>query len=168
MNRAAGALPAWSPFAPPSGWSAGEYGFVDRLVLAHEEVTQSEGHPHGGTIFALDVAGEVLWALPALGRGSWENSAAVSTPDGDRPDGHVALLLGDDLEFGRAPLYLWIGRKIPGGNFIERNGLAAASCTCGSPTAVTAPRSSGLAPERRDAGASCPCRPEPPTASPRP
>ena len=97
---------------------------MDRLVLAHEEVTRSEGHPHGGTIFALDVSGEVLWALPELGRGSWENSAAVSTPDGDRPDGHVALLLGDDLEFGRAPLYLWIGRKVPGGSFTERNGLA--------------------------------------------
>lgn len=112
-------------FCSASGWSPGEYGFVDRLVLAHEEVTRSEGHPHGGTIFALDVSGEVLWALPALGRGSWENSAAISTPDGDRPDGHVAVLLGDDLEFGRAPLYLWIGRKVPGGNFIERNGLAS-------------------------------------------
>lgn len=111
-------------FCSASGWSAGEYGFVDRLVMAHEEVTEAEGHPHGGTVFALDVAGEVLWALPGLGRGSWENSAAVATPDGEQPDGHVALLLGDDLEFGRAPLYLWLGRKIPGGNFIERNGLA--------------------------------------------
>jgi len=111
-------------FCSASGWSAGEYGFADQLVMAHEEVTRTEGHPHGGTIYALDVAGETLWALPSLGRGSWENSAALSTPDGDRPDGHVALLLGDDLEFGRAPLYLWLGRKIPGGNFIERNGLA--------------------------------------------
>jgi hypothetical protein len=92
--------------------------------MVNEEVTRSEGHPHGGTIYALDVRSETLWALPELGRGSWENSAPLSTPDGDRPDGHVALLLGDDLEFGRAPLYLWIGRKIPGGNFIERNGLA--------------------------------------------
>jgi hypothetical protein len=111
-------------FCSASGWSAGEHGFVDQLVMAHEEVTRSEGHPHGGTLYALDVRGETLWALPELGRGSWENSAALSTPDGDRPDGHVALLLGDDLEFGRAPLYLWIGRKVPGGNFIERNGLA--------------------------------------------
>ncbi|MSR09816.1 MAG: DUF839 domain-containing protein [Gammaproteobacteria bacterium] len=110
-------------FCSASGWSAGEYGFVDLMVMAHEEVTRAEGHPHGGTIYALDVAGETLWALPELGRGSWENSAALTTPDGGRPDGHVALLLGDDLEFGRAPLYLWLGRKIPGGNFIERNGL---------------------------------------------
>jgi len=107
-----------------AGWSPGDYGFVDALLLTHEEVSRAEGHPHGGTVFALDVAGGVLWALPELGRGSWENSAAVRTPDQAEPDGHVALLLGDDLEFGRAPLYLWIGRKIPGGNFIERNGLA--------------------------------------------
>jgi hypothetical protein len=111
-------------FCSAAGWSAGQFGFVDPVVLAHEEVTRSEGHPHGGSVFALDVAGEVLWALPELGRGSWENSAAVTTPDQARPDGHVALLLGDDLEFGRAPLYLWIGRKVPGGNFVERNGLA--------------------------------------------
>ena len=111
-------------FCSASGWVAGEYGFVDQLVMAHEEVTRTEGHPHGGTIYALDVDAETLWALPALGRGSWENSAALSTPDGSHPDGHVGLLLGDDLEFGAAPLYLWIGRKIPGGNFIERNGLA--------------------------------------------
>jgi hypothetical protein len=111
-------------FCSASGWSAGEQGFVDRLLIAHEEVTRTEGHPQGGTIYALDVEGGTLWALPALGRGSWENSAALTTPDGTRPDGHVVLLLGDDLEFGRAPLYLWIGQKIPGGNFIERNGLA--------------------------------------------
>ena len=111
-------------FCSASGWSAGDYGFADRLVIAHEEATRTDGHPHGGTIYALDVDGETLWALPELGRGSWENSAALRTPDGSRPDGHVAMLLSDDLEFGRAPLYLWIGRKIPGGNFIERNGLA--------------------------------------------
>ncbi len=111
-------------FCSAAGWSSGEFGFVDRIFLAHEEVTQREGHPHGGTIFALDVGGETLWALPELGRGSWENSAAVSTPDGAEPDGHVALLLGDDFEFGGAPLYLWVGKKIPGGSFIERNGLA--------------------------------------------
>lgn len=110
-----------------AGWSPGEFGFVDALVLTHEEVSRAEGHPHGGTVFALDVAAGVLWALPELGRGSWENSAAVRMPDQAAADGHVALLLGDDLEFGRAPLYLWIGRKIPGGNFIERNGLALGS-----------------------------------------
>jgi len=110
-------------FCSAAGWRAGTYGFVDPIFFAHEEVTEREGHPHGGTVYALDVNGETLWALPELGRGSWENSAALQTPDADAPDGHVALLIGDDLEFGGAPLYLWIGRKIPGGNFIERNGL---------------------------------------------
>jgi hypothetical protein len=111
-------------FCSAAGWPAGAYGFVDAIFFAHEEVTQREGHPHGGTIYALDVNGETLWALPELGRGSWENSAALQTPDAGARDGHVALLLGDDLEFGGAPLYLWIGRKVPGGNFVERNGLA--------------------------------------------
>ena len=47
-----------------------------------------------------------------------------STRDQDSPDGHVALLLSDDLEFGGAPLYLWISHERPAGNLIERNGLA--------------------------------------------
>jgi len=123
-GKQAGGIAGLESFCSASGWSPGEYGFVDRLVMAHEEVSHDEGHPHGGTVFALDVAAETLWALPELGRGSWENSAALSTPDGGQPDGHVALLLGDDLEFGRAPLYLWLGLKIPGGSFVERNGLA--------------------------------------------
>lgn len=106
-----------------AGYEVGEYGFVDRIFFAHEEVTQRQGHPHGGSVFALDVNGETLWALPDLGRGAWENVTAVTTPDGDAPDGQVALLLGDDFQFGSAPLYLWIGRKEPGGDFPARNGL---------------------------------------------
>jgi hypothetical protein len=107
-----------------AGYEPGSFGFVDRVFFVNEEVSKAEGHPHGGSVYALDVRGETLWAAPELGRGSWENVAAVTTPDGAEPDGHVALLLGDDLEYGRAPLYLWIGRKRPGGSFLERNGLA--------------------------------------------
>ena len=124
-EQAGGGSAGLESFCSAAGWSSGQFGFVDRIMFAHEEVTSLEGHPHGGTIYALDVHSETLWALPELGRGSWENSAALNTPDGAEADGHVALLLGDDLEFGGAPLYLWIGRKIPGGNFIERNGLAS-------------------------------------------
>lgn len=98
--------------------SAGEYGFRDDLLLAHEEVSALEDHPHGGSVWALDIRGRELWALPALGRGSWENAAPVAAPPG-----YVALLLGDDLEFGRAPLYLYIGRQHPGEDFPGRNGL---------------------------------------------
>jgi hypothetical protein len=106
-----------------SAYQQGQYGFVDPIFFTHEEISAQEDHPHGGSIWALDVANGELWALPNLGRGSWENSAALETPDGDKGDGHVALLLSDDLEFGSAPLYLWIGKKNPAGNFIERNGL---------------------------------------------
>jgi len=105
------------------GYRKGEYGFVDDIFFTHEEVSSAEDHPHGGSVWALDVRENVLWAAPTLGRGSWENVTALSTPDQDKADGHIALLLGDDLEFGGAPLYLWIGRKQPEGNFAARNGL---------------------------------------------
>ena len=104
---------------------AGQFGFIDDVLFTHEEVSAKEDHPHGGTIWALHIRTGELWALPALGRGSWENVTPLATPDCARPDGHIALLLGDDLEFGGAPLYLWVGRKQPGGNFTERNGLAS-------------------------------------------
>jgi secreted PhoX family phosphatase len=106
------------------GIRAGEFGFVDDLMFTNEEVSAREDHPHGGSVWALAVRDGTLWALPELGRGAWENVAAVATSDQDRPDGRIALLLGDDLEFGRAPLYLWVGRKQSGGNLVERNGLA--------------------------------------------
>ena len=106
------------------GIAAGEFGFRDDILFTHEEVSSREDHPHGGSIWALDIRRAEIWALPELGRGSWENVTAIATPDQDRPDGHVALLLSDDLEFGGAPLYLWVGRKQPEGNLVERNGLA--------------------------------------------
>lgn len=118
-------LAGFHAFCSAAGFAAGTGGFVDDIMFTHEEASVRGGrHPHGGSVWALDVRNGQLWALPELGRGSWENVAAVATPDGDRPDGHVALLLGDDLEFGAAPLYLWLGRKQPGGSFTARNGLA--------------------------------------------
>jgi hypothetical protein len=120
----AGGDRGFEAFCSATGYARGESGFADDIFFAHEEVSAQEGHPHGGSVWALDVASGILWALPELGRGSWENSAAVTAPDSDRADGHTALLLGDDLETGRAPLYLWIGRRHPGGSFTERNGLA--------------------------------------------
>ena len=105
------------------GFRESEFGFVDDLLFTHEEVSAVEDHPHGGSIWCLDIHSGELWALSALGRGSWENLTAVATPDQSEPDGHIALLLSDDLEFGAAPLYLWLGRKRPGGSLPERNGL---------------------------------------------
>ncbi len=106
------------------GYRAGELGFVDDLMFTHEEVSAQEDHPHGGSVWALDVSRGDLWALPELGRGSWENVTAVATPDMHAADGQVALLLSDDLEFGAAPLYLWVGSKQPGGDLPARNGLS--------------------------------------------
>ena len=105
------------------GYRVGEFGFVDDLFFTNEEVSTAEGHPHGGSVWCLDIHTGTLWALPELGRGAWENAAAIETPDQAKADGHIALLLGDDLDAGSAPLYLWVGKKIPDGNFIERNGL---------------------------------------------
>jgi secreted PhoX family phosphatase len=105
-------------------YKVGEFGFVNDLLFTHEEVSALDNHPHGGSVWALDVHTGTLWALPELGRGAWENVAAVETPDQDEEDGHIALLIADDFDAGAAPLYLWIGRKLPGGNLIERNGLA--------------------------------------------
>ena len=106
------------------GYAAGDFGFVDNLMFTCEEVSAEEDHPHGGSLWALEPATGELWALPELGRGSWENVTALATPDNHKSDGHIALLLADDYEFGAAPLYLWIGRKQPDGNFVARNGLA--------------------------------------------
>jgi len=102
----------------PNLWGAGR-GLVDRLYLFGEETSTSFGHPHGGTYWALDTASGDLWALPDLGRGSWENAALVDTGTTT----HVAFLLGDDLQ--DCPLYLYVGLKstAPGANYPERNGL---------------------------------------------
>lgn len=102
----------------PNLWGAGR-GLVDRIYLFGEETSTSFGHPHGGTYWALDTATGDLWALPDLGRGSWENAALVDTGSTT----HVAFLLGDDLQ--DCPLYLYVGQKSTalGVNFPERNGL---------------------------------------------
>jgi endonuclease I len=100
----------------PNLWGAGR-GLVDRTYIMGEETSTAFGHPHGGTYWALDTSNGDLWALPDFGRGSWENAALVDTGTTT----HVAFLLGDDAQ--ARPLYLYVGAKIPGGNFVERNGL---------------------------------------------
>lgn len=113
-----GGLRGLDALCSAAGYQAGTRGFVDDIVFVNEESTVDEHHAHGGSVWALDPASGVLWALPALGRGSWENVTAL-----DAPPGQVALLLGDDYEFGQAPLYLWVGAKAEGGAFPDRNGL---------------------------------------------
>lgn len=99
-------------------------GIVDRIYFAGEETAKTFGHPHGGTEWALDVANGDLHAVPAMGRGSWENVCQLDTGTTT----HVAFALGDDLE--SSPLYLYIGEKgknidgLPATDFLSRNGLA--------------------------------------------
>lgn len=95
----------------------GRFGMVDDIYFLGEEVRPPRGHPFGGSIWALDVATGALWAVPAMGRGAWENVTPLEIGEG----GRVAVLLGDDT--AGAPLYLYIGEKRDGG-FLERNGLA--------------------------------------------
>jgi glycerophosphoryl diester phosphodiesterase len=92
---------------------AGQAGFVDDIFLTGEETG-------GGTEFALDVANGELWAAPWMGLAAWESVAALEIPGFNNT--HVAVLVGDDR--GDAALLLYVGEKIPGGNFLERNGLA--------------------------------------------
>lgn len=110
----------FSRFCSAQGYAAGQYGFVDNIYLTGEETSASSGHPHGGSIWALDVDAGELWAVPALGRGAWENVTAVNS--GSR--NHVAIVLGDDT--AGAPLYLYVGTKnaLGDGSFLDRNGLA--------------------------------------------
>jgi hypothetical protein len=124
-------------FCSAAGYDRGEYGFDGPIFFSHEETSVRDGHPHGGSVWATDVANRTLWAVPELGRGAWENVTALATPTLDRPAGQIALLLGDDYgskpgedadgdgaqDQHGAPLYLWVGDKVPG-SFIERNGLA--------------------------------------------
>jgi secreted PhoX family phosphatase len=90
------------------------------VYFTGEEVGRPD-HPHGGTLWALEVSTGQIGAAPALGRGHWENVTQVDSGRADR----IALLMGDDSE--GAPLYLWVGHKKPGGSFLERNGLAEGS-----------------------------------------
>jgi secreted PhoX family phosphatase len=117
-----GTMNGFSRFCSAQGVSEGEYGFVNDIFFTNEE-TSSPSHPHGGSVWAIDVDKSEIWAAPKLGRGAWENVTPLDTGT----DEHVAFLLGDDS--APAPLYLYIGRKdaIGDGSFLDRNGLAEGS-----------------------------------------
>ena len=96
-------------FCSSNLYTAGEYGLADDVYFCGEEVRDGLTH-------ALDIHRRTIYALPWLGRGTWENVTLLDTGDSDK----VAVLLGDDRR--GAPLYLYVGRKGTGG-FLERNGL---------------------------------------------
>ncbi len=101
------------------GYSAGDYGLVDNIYFTSEESSTGFGSAHGGSFWALDVANGDLYALPDLGRGSFENLTALDTGNGSQ----VAFIMGDDSSLTGAPLYMYVGTKVPGGDFLQRNGL---------------------------------------------
>ena len=103
-------------------------GIVDTVYFTGEE-DGSAFNPVGGGEWALDVRNGDFWQVPAFGRGAWENVCQLDTGDNHR----VAFLLADDSSpfdadgdgtNEAAPLYLYVGTKQPGGNFLEKNGLS--------------------------------------------
>lgn len=119
VNETGNAIDGFARFCSSTEIEGGTFGFVDDIYLTGEE-TSKPFHPHGGSAWAIDVEGEDFWALPALGRGAWENFTPLSSGD----EKTVALLLGDDSQ--SAPLYLYVGQKNAAGDgsFLDRNGLA--------------------------------------------
>lgn len=103
-------------FCSAQGVDGGSYDFVDDIYFANEE-SGVPFHPHGGTVWALDVEAGELWAVPAMGRGAWENVTPVET---DSDPSTVEIILGDDS--APAPLYYYVGVKTEG-DFLDRNGL---------------------------------------------
>jgi hypothetical protein len=105
-------------------------GVEDKIYFTGEE-DGGNFNPVGGAEWALDVATNELWAVPAMGRGAWENITAVDARDNDV----AAFILADDSspfdadndgEDEAAPLFLFVGEKdkSPGAGFLARNGLA--------------------------------------------
>ncbi len=100
-------------FCSSAYYGAGSYGLVDSIYFTGEETG-------GGQLFALDVASETLYAVPAVGRAAYENITLLDSGD----PGAIAIAVGDDR--AGAPLLLYIGRKnaLGDGSFLDRNGLA--------------------------------------------
>ncbi|QDU75851.1 Serralysin C precursor [Bremerella volcania] len=102
-------------------------GLEDRIYFAGEE----DGgffNGVGGAEWALDPETGNLWQVPAFGRGAWENITEIDTGKKNR----VAFILSDDtspFDFDNdgqneaAPLYMYVGKKHKGGDFLDRNGL---------------------------------------------
>ncbi|MGF1536989.1 MAG: alkaline phosphatase PhoX [Elainellaceae cyanobacterium] len=104
-------------------------GIVDNIYFAGEE-DGGGFNSVGGANWALDVATGTIYQVPALGRGSWENTTPVDTGTTE----FVAFVLADDqspFDFSGdgvddvTPLYLYVGRKDDSdpNDFLARNGL---------------------------------------------
>ncbi|MCB9914045.1 MAG: DUF839 domain-containing protein [Planctomycetes bacterium] len=118
VNEDGAGIDGFARFCSAQGVAAGTYGFEDDIFFTGEESSEPF-HPHGGTVWALEVGRKTMWAAPAVGRGAWENMTPLETGDPNT----VALLLGDDT--AGAPLYLYVGEKngLGSNRFLDRNGL---------------------------------------------
>jgi hypothetical protein len=154
INEAGDPLAGFDQLSSSAGYNAGTFGFVSAIALACEETSENAGHPHGGSVWAIDIAQEEIWALPALGRGSWEKVNALAPPDA----GKIALAMSDgyggqsrrpdESTYNGAPLYIYIGVKSGATTaFPERNGLAngqlyyfKAASACEAPPTFSSPQ----------------------------
>ncbi len=104
-------------------------GIADTIYFSGEE-DGGGFNAVGGAEWALDVETGELWALPAFGRGAWENVTQLDTGTTT----HVAFILSDDTSpfdvdddgvDEAAPLYMYIGEKsvAEDASFLARNGL---------------------------------------------
>ncbi|GMR06705.1 MAG: hypothetical protein BMS9Abin25_1325 [Gammaproteobacteria bacterium] len=116
-----------SRFCSGRSIQAGTLGFSDDIYFAGEEIGTKK-HPHGGTIWVLDVKNRTLHAAPDLGRGAWENVTPIEAGSKNT----IALLMGNDS--APAPLYLYIGKKSSESeksrNFLSNNGLSGGQLYC--------------------------------------
>ena len=105
-------------------------GITETIYFAGEE-TGGSFSTIGGQMWALETDTGALWAVPAMGRGGWENVTQVDTGTTT----HVAFILSDDTmptnvdadsALEKAPLYLYVGEKSTqaDANFLEKNGLS--------------------------------------------
>lgn len=122
----------FSRFCSSALFEAGTFGLEDTIYFTGEE-DGGAFNAFGGAVWALDAATGDFWAVPAFGRGAWENVTLVDSGDPDT----VAFILADDsspFDFGggdpdaeAAPLYLYVGEKDAEGDFLARNGLVGGS-----------------------------------------
>jgi hypothetical protein len=106
-------------------------GGVEDIIYFTGEEDGGNFNPVGGAEWALDVATNELWAVPAMGRGAWENITAVDARDDDvaafiLADDSSPFDADDDGQDEAAPLFLFVGDKDsdPQAGFLARNGLA--------------------------------------------
>ncbi len=104
-------------------------GLTDTIYFAGEEDGGGFNNV-GGAEWALDIATNTIYQLPAFGRGAWENVTEIDSGSDDK----VAFILADDSspfdadgdgENEAAPLFLYVGEKVEGSeDFLARNGLS--------------------------------------------